>query len=124
MFGYALLLFTFQTEFLTEFLKRIAIITTPEEPAATISDGLKSEQPDTTHPPGPSPRRLDLGFGRAPLSPDSGQRIRLRGGAGPWEGYLEVRGAREKPWGHVCDVSDSWTIQEANVICRTLGFIR
>lgn len=59
-----------------------------------------------------------------PLSPDSGQFMRLRGGAGPWEGYVEVRGGKDRPWGHVCDTSDSWTIQEASVICRHLGFVR
>ena len=59
-----------------------------------------------------------------PIAPDSGQRFRLRGGEGPWEGYLEVRGSGDKPWGHVCDADGSWTIQEANVVCRHLGFNR
>lgn len=59
-----------------------------------------------------------------PIAPDSGQRIRLRGGAGPWEGYLEVRRGKDQPWGHVCDTPDSWIIEEANVVCRLLGFTR
>lgn len=59
-----------------------------------------------------------------PLSPDSGQYMRLRGGAGPWEGYLEVRSGKDRPWGHVCDISDNWTLQEASVVCRHLGFLR
>ena len=43
---------------------------------------------------------------------------------GPWEGYLEVRGGKDQPWGHVCDTIDQWTIQEATIICRHLGFTR
>lgn len=69
----------------------------------------------------PQSPKVDLG---PPLSPDSGQLMRLRGGAGPWEGYVEVRGGKDRPWGHVCDAPDSWTIQEASVICRHLGFLR
>ena len=59
-----------------------------------------------------------------PLAPDSGQVMRLRGGAGPWEGYLEVRAGKDRPWGHVCDAPQAWTLQEANVACRHLGFLR
>lgn len=60
----------------------------------------------------------------APLAPDSGQRMRLRGGAGPWEGYVEVRMGSHQPWGHMCDAIDAWTLQEANVVCQHLGFSR
>lgn len=65
--------------------------------------------------------QADIGL---PLTPYTGQHMRLRGGAGPWEGYLEVRAAKDRPWGHVCDSSDSWTLQEANVVCRHLGYLR
>lgn len=102
----------------------VVAATSEEEDASKADEQFISVRTGTVR--AGSPRRLDadLDFDRAPLSPDSGQRIRLRGGAGPWEGYVEVRAAQDKPWGHVCDSSDAWTIQDAAVICRTLGFLR
>ncbi|KAK2582941.1 hypothetical protein KPH14_009002 [Odynerus spinipes] len=58
-----------------------------------------------------------------PLTPISGQIIRLRGGSGPGDGYLEVQGA-QPGWGIVCDSRNSWTLKEAHVVCRQLGFTR
>ncbi|CAG0895736.1 unnamed protein product [Darwinula stevensoni] len=52
--------------------------------------------------------------------PPSGQRLRLRGGKGPWEGYVQV--FRDGQWGSVCD--SQWTRQDASVVCRQLGFVR
>lgn len=59
-----------------------------------------------------------------PLAPDSGQRLRLRGATskGPWEGYLEFRQQKDQKWGHVCVPKDKWTFNEANTVCRHLGF--
>ena len=55
-------------------------------------------------------------------TPPSGQRVRLRGGKGPFSGYLEMRQGSGK-WGLVCDRGD-WGMQEANLVCKQLGFNR
>jgi len=52
-----------------------------------------------------------------------GQVLRLRGGPGPWEGYVEVQ-VRNSGWGLVCDKKNSWTIVEATVVCHQLGYER
>ncbi len=63
--------------------------------------------------------------GRAPSlsfpSPPSGQRIRLREGRAAYSGYLELFHLDE--WGYVCD-ADTWTMAEADLVCRQLGFVR
>ena len=52
-------------------------------------------------------------------SPISGQRVRLRYG-GPYSGYLELFHSGE--WGLVCD--DDWTREEADIVCKQIGFTR
>ncbi len=54
-------------------------------------------------------------------APESGQKVRLRGGRSPYSGYLEVHHLGE--WGLVCDAG-TWTMAEADVVCRQLGFRR
>nr|XP_031846099.1 uncharacterized protein LOC116432824 isoform X3 [Nomia melanderi] len=56
-------------------------------------------------------------------TPISGQVIRLRGGSGPHEGYVEVQG-KIPGWGVVCDSRNSWTLKEAHVVCKQLGYTR
>lgn len=57
------------------------------------------------------------------LTPISGQIIRLRGGSEPSNGYVEIQG--ELPgWGIVCDSRNSWTLKEAHILCRQLGYSR
>ena len=53
-------------------------------------------------------------------APTSGQSIRLRGGKSPYEGYVEIE--HNDNWGFICD--PNWTFEEANVVCKQLGFSR
>ncbi|XP_066296405.1 deleted in malignant brain tumors 1 protein-like isoform X1 [Branchiostoma lanceolatum] len=53
-------------------------------------------------------------------TPSPSSRIRLVGGPFPNEGRVEVRPADSFTWGTVCD--DHFDYQEANVICRMLGY--
>ena len=52
-------------------------------------------------------------------SPPSGQRVRLRYGDS-YSGYLEIFHSGE--WGLVCD--DDWSREEADIVCKQLGFTR
>ncbi|CAK9820681.1 Prss12 [Anthophora plagiata] len=56
-------------------------------------------------------------------TPTSGQVIRLRGGTGPHDGYVEVQGV-SPGWGVVCDSRNNWTLKEAHVVCKQLGYMR
>ncbi|CAL7933954.1 unnamed protein product [Xylocopa violacea] len=56
-------------------------------------------------------------------TPISGQIVRLRGGSGPHDGYVEVQGMNPG-WGIVCDRKNSWTLKEAHVVCKQLGYVR
>ena len=44
--------------------------------------------------------------------------VRLRSGALVSEGRVEVQ--YHQFWGSICD--DHWTLREANVVCRSLGY--
>ncbi|KAE8736584.1 hypothetical protein FOCC_FOCC017961 [Frankliniella occidentalis] len=55
--------------------------------------------------------------------PQSGQMVRIRGGPTPLEGYVEVMGPGSK-WGSVCDKPADWTVEEASIVCRMLGYER
>lgn len=46
--------------------------------------------------------------------------VRLTGGAGPWEGTVEVY--VDGSWGTICD--QNFDLRDARVICRMLGFRR
>nr|XP_034174800.1 uncharacterized protein LOC117601744 isoform X3 [Osmia lignaria] len=56
-------------------------------------------------------------------TPISGQVVRLRGGSGPHDGYVEVQGMNPG-WGIVCDSRNSWSLKEAHVVCKQLGYVR
>ncbi|XP_014601015.1 PREDICTED: uncharacterized protein LOC106785245 isoform X2 [Polistes canadensis] len=59
----------------------------------------------------------------SPPTPISGQIIRLRDGPSSSDGYVEVQGA-QPGWGIVCDSRNSWSLKEADVVCRQLGYSR
>ena len=54
-------------------------------------------------------------------APPSGQLVRLRKGKSPSNGYVEM--FSNNKWGYVCDAG-TWTMEEANVVCKQLGFKR
>ena len=45
--------------------------------------------------------------------------VRLRGGSNEFEGRVEF--CYNEVWGSVCD--NSWTTNDANVVCRQLGLL-
>ena len=49
---------------------------------------------------------------------DARGKVRLRGGAIPSEGRVEL--CLNKTWGSIC--TDSWDINNAAVVCNQLGF--
>lgn len=51
------------------------------------------------------------------------QVVRLRGSRSQSEGFLEMQ-LIPGSWGMVCDKRNKWNIQEAHLVCRTLGFPR
>jgi hypothetical protein len=51
------------------------------------------------------------------------QIIRLRGGENPSEGYVEVQGVHPG-WGLVCDSRNEWSLKEAHIVCKQLGYGR
>ncbi|XP_058789027.1 uncharacterized protein LOC131662991 [Phymastichus coffea] len=78
--------------------------------------------PNSYIPPRSSSLKLDP-FQLNKPTPLSGQALRLRGGSDPSEGYVEVQG--EHPgWGSVCDLRNRWTVDEASVVCKQLGYNR
>ena len=54
-------------------------------------------------------------------APPSGQLVRLRRGNSPSHGYLQL--FLHNRWGYVCDGGE-WTMAEADLVCRQLGFSR
>ena len=54
-------------------------------------------------------------------APPSGQLIRLRQGRSPSQGYVQIYSNNK--WGWVCD-SGSWSMEEADLVCKQLGFSR
>ncbi|XP_054258708.1 uncharacterized protein LOC128983440 [Macrosteles quadrilineatus] len=101
----------------------------------------QSKEPKTSHPPlniqynpvtkpqenkpvSQIPPKISSGniSTKRETTPISKQLVRLRGGQRANEGYVEMRGLKE--WGLVCDKHGEWTITEANIICKQLGYER
>ena len=47
-------------------------------------------------------------------------KIRLRAGAVPWAGRVEVY--QDGQWGTVCSIGFNTTTYSGNVVCRSLGY--
>lgn len=79
--------------------------------------------PLQTAPPSKTPTAPNKNLSsRNEPPPISKQLTRLRGGQKANEGYLEMRGLKE--WGMVCDKTGEWTITEAHIVCKQLGYER
>ncbi|KAJ9578455.1 hypothetical protein L9F63_005325, partial [Diploptera punctata] len=99
--------------------------TTPTSPSTvptTMSTTTEPPTSTTTVPPSSTTTGKSVKLARKNRNV-SGQALRLRGGPGPWEGYIEIQGP-DGGWGLVCDDKNSWTIEEANVVCHQLGYER
>ena len=104
-----------------------------ESPAQPANSDPASPRYESETPSDESQRPTDLATSYGPdysflarsqkiiPAPPSGQIVRLRHGKSPSEGYLEIFSFDK--WGYVCD-SGSWTMEEANVVCRQLGLTR
>lgn len=55
--------------------------------------------------------------------PLSKQVVRLRNGVKSSDGYLEIQ-LDPEGWGIVCDKPNKWSIREANIVCKQLGYER
>lgn len=93
----------------------------PTESSITpISKKPQESNPPTSKMPSIMSRKKISSRNEPP--PISKQLARLRGGQTASEGYLEMRGLKE--WGIVCDKNNQWTITEANIVCKQLGYER
>ncbi|XP_046667977.1 uncharacterized protein LOC124359347 isoform X2 [Homalodisca vitripennis] len=92
----------------------------PTQPHKQSSDIQPEEFNPTTKFPVKPPKKNIASRSEPP--PISKQMVRLRGGHKANEGYLEMRGLKE--WGMVCDKRGEWTLTEANIICKQLGYER
>ena len=56
------------------------------------------------------------------FSSNSDDDLRLVGGAGPHEGRVETYRASTPGWGSICDTSNTWGKEEADVACWQVGY--
>jgi hypothetical protein len=51
------------------------------------------------------------------------QVLRLRGGPNAFEGFVEIQ-LSQGVWGQICDQTNQWSIHEADIVCKNMGFDR
>ncbi len=63
---------------------------------------------------------LNLGFDISPAAPCTNGEVRLSDGISNGQGRVEF--CHNQIWGTICD--SGWGIEDANVVCGQLGYVR
>ncbi|XP_014283793.1 uncharacterized protein [Halyomorpha halys] len=99
---------------------KIRIESSPKENIITDKKNVKTQK-QSFNPEIPSAPKARL-ISKRNSTLDK-QIIRLRGSPSQFEGFVEMQ-LSTGSWGVVCDKRNDWKIEEAHVVCRSLGFPR